>query len=291
MRLFRVNKSRKYPVQYDDIGQSLRTRCFKLFDEGKRPVEVAKELGMKETTAYKYFQQGKRLGPNFERKYSYVKDLLKPSAPDRNHTLELFARACGITKKELETILDKPHGLRRLMTEKFSFPGHENIDRKRQVALEVALCISNHLTEKGGNFEDVLFAFERLMSQRKKYRKEEDADIEEENREIAFTRQVIEADARIEQQGRPRGGRLTEEERNAIIKWKLESKARNLEKQYFLRVAELMAEGLTQEQAEGKIVKDLIDKGDIKGADIMRRYQDFIHNRKSANQVHRTPPA
>lgn len=45
------------------------------------------------------------------------------------------------------------------------------------------------------------------------------------------------------------------------------------------------------EQAEEKIVKDLIDKGEMKGADIMRRYQDFIHNRKSANQVNRPPSA
>ena len=93
MGIFRKRKSRKYPIQYDDRGQSLRTRCFQLFDELMRPVEVTRELGMKESTAERYFYDWKGIGPNFERKYSYVQGLLKKTNPNRGETIRLFAKA------------------------------------------------------------------------------------------------------------------------------------------------------------------------------------------------------
>ena len=141
---------------------------------------------MKETTAFKYFQQWKKLGPNFEKRYAYVKELLNPLAPDRYRTLELFAKWCGITKEELEKILSQPHGLRRLLTGKFYFPAHEYADRKRQIALEVALTIYDYLIREGGNIEDVRFAFEHWMKENHKYSKAEDADIEEEKMLIDY---------------------------------------------------------------------------------------------------------
>ena len=260
-RLFRIRKSRKYPIKRDSRGQSLRARCFQRFDEEKRPVEVAKELGMKE------------------------------SAPDRNHTLDLFARACGISKEDLETILTQPHGLRRLMTGKFYFPRHADDDRKRQVGLEVALFISDHLIKNGGTVEDVRFAFEHWMKENQQYREEEEADIKEENQEIAFMRKVIEAADKAEQQGRVKCERLTAEERNAAIRYGLEAKMkltiRRLEKEYWFRIGELMGEGLGVEQARARIYQDLLEKGDMKGAKAMRQYQDIIHPMKANDQ---TPP-
>jgi hypothetical protein len=34
---------------------------------------------------------------------------------------------------------------------------------------------------------------------------------------------------------------------------------------------------MTEEQAREKIYRDLIEKGDIAGAKMMRRYQDYVH--------------
>ncbi len=165
-KLFGLRKYRKYPIKRDDRGQSLRAGCFQLFDEGKRPVEVARELAMKKSTVQSYFRQWKLIGPDFEKKYTYVRELLKKSAPNRDHNLELYAKACGISKEEFEAVLAKPHGLRRLMTGKLYFPGHASADHKREVALELALLISDHLVKNGGQFGDVLFAFESLMKAR-----------------------------------------------------------------------------------------------------------------------------
>jgi len=253
-----------------------------------RPVEVARELGMKESTAIRYFQDWKKLDPDFEKQYVFVKGFFKKTAPDRESTLELFAGLIGISKEELEAILIKPHGLRRLLTGKLVLPGHANAKHKNQVSLELALLISNHLLKDGGKFEDVCFAFERLMKTNQEYRKERDAGISEDNREIAFARQILEAADKAEQEGRVKRDKLTDEEINDILRYgleaKVESKARNVEKSYWLRIAELMAGGLTCEQAREKLYQNLLDKGDAEGAKMIRTYQDRVHLLKADDQ-------
>lgn len=287
-RMFRAKKPRKYPIERDSQGRSLRARCFQRFDEGMRPVEVAKEEKMKKATVDRYFQDWKQIGPDFERKLTYVRGLLKQSAPARDRNLELFARAGMISKEELEIILAKPNGLRRLMTGKLHLPGQARANRRLAAVLQVALAIDDYLIKHEKTFEDIRFAFEGLLSQNMESRKAEDAEIEEENLEIAFARKVLEVAAIEEQEGRPKRDRLTAEERDAVIKYgleaKLEQKLRGLETDYWLRVAVLMAEGLTQEQARGKIYQDLVDKGDLEGARIMRQYQDTVHPLKTDNQ-------
>ena len=285
-RIFRGKEPRKYPIKRNSSGKSLRERCFRLFDEGMRPVEVARELGMKEATAKRYFQQWKQLGPDFDKHYAFAKGLFERSAPDRERNIELFARAWGITKEGLESVLSQPHGLRRLMSGKLHFPGQANA--KRHIALEVAIVISDHLIKNGGKTEDVLFAFNRLMQERKKYRKEVDAEIEEENQEIAFIRQVLEAADEVEREGREKPAKLTPEEQQAIMRYGLKAKmvsmSRDLETRYWFRVGELMGEGLTQWQAREKIYRDLFEKDDVDGAKKIRIYQDTVHPLKAEGQ-------
>ena len=245
MRLFRTKKSRRYPIQRDGRGRTLRQRCFELFDEGMRPVEVAKELRMKISTVNKYFQQWKQLGPNFEKQYAYVKGLFTKTAPDRDYNIGLFAGACGISKEEFETILAKPHGLRRFMTGKFYFPVSADADHKLHVALKLSLLLSDHLIKNGGKFEDVRYAFERWMKENQESRKVEDVDIKEENQEVAFTRQILEAADKAEQEGRVKRDKLSEEEINTIIRYGEESEVRNFETLYWFRIGKLKSEGLS----------------------------------------------
>ena len=120
--LFRIRKSRKYPIKRDQEGLSLRARCFERFQEGQRPAAVAQELNMKETTACRYFRDWQRQGPDFERQYAYLKELFKQTSPDRAKNIQLLARTFGITEEEFESLLSRPHGLRQLMTGKLYFP-------------------------------------------------------------------------------------------------------------------------------------------------------------------------
>jgi hypothetical protein len=284
-RLFRVKKSRKYPIRRDSEGLSLRARCFELFEQGKRPVMVAEELKMKEHSVCRYFRDWKRLGPNFERKYAYVQSLFKKTVLDRDNNVELFAVACGIPKDQLETILSQPHGLRRLMTGKVYFPASAEADYKRHIALKLGLLISDHLTKNGGKLEDVYFALKHYLQENMKYREEEDADINKENETMQLIHTVVAADMENERLGRVKPDRLSEKERDAIIKWGIESEMKKTEIYYWLRIGILTTEGLTREEAREKMYRDLIEKGDLKKAKMIREFQDKVDPLKTPDQM------
>jgi hypothetical protein len=287
-KLLHISKKRKYPIKRDGEGLSLRARCFELFEQGKRPVEVAEELRMEVSTTCRYFCDWKRVGPNFERKLTYIQSLFKKTTPDRDYNIELFAKTWGISKEQLETILSQSHGLRRLMTGKFYFPAHADIDHKRSVALELALLISDHLTKNGGKFVDVFYALKHYMQERKKYRQEEDSDIEEWNRWMGFVHKVLAADMENERKGQVKTDRLSEEEREAIIRLGVEAEMEKAEIWYWFRIGSLKAEGLTPEQAREKMYQDLLEKGDLKVAKMMREFQDKVHPLNAGDQA---PPA
>jgi GrpB-like predicted nucleotidyltransferase (UPF0157 family) len=280
-RLFHPKKPRKYPIKRDEEGRSLRERCFEEFKQNKRPTEVAEELKMNEATAYRYFRDWKRLGPNFEQHYSYLKSLFNKTAPDRDKSIQLFARACGIEKEQLETILSRPHGLRRLMTKKLYFPAYADADHKRHVALELALLISEHLVKHGGHFQDVYLALRRYIQENMKHREEEDAGIKKENEWLKFIRTIITAEMGRERQGRVKTDTFSEEERNVIIKWGIELEAREAQIWYWLCIGKLTAEGLTTDQAREKMYQNLIEKGNQKAAKALRAFQDKVHPLKT----------
>ncbi len=150
--------------------------------------------------------------------------------------------------------------------------------------------ISNHLDKNGGSLEDVLFAFRRWMKENKLNREAEDEEIEEENEITAFAHRVLEAAAKQEWEGRVKPDELSDEERNSILMYGVKARWRNLEETYWLRIAELIGEGLTIEQAREKIYQDLVDKGDLVGAIQMRKYQDRVHPLKAKQQLPKPPP-
>jgi len=149
--------------------------------------------------------------------------------------------------------------------------------------------ISDHLIKNGGKFEDVAFAFRRWLRESQESREEEDAEIKEENKDIAFMRRILEASAEDERQGRVEPDRLSDEELNAILRGGLASVKRRLEKVYWLRMAELIAEGFTLDEAREKVYQDLLKRGDLKGAKMMREYQDVVHPLKSGDRL--PPPS
>ena len=276
-KLFRIKKPRKYPIKRDREGLSLRARCFEQFDQGKRPLEVSKELRTKETTAFRYFRDWKRLGPDFDKRYSFVKKLLNKDAPDRESNVEIFSRMLGIEKEEFEAILSQSHGLKRFMTGKLYFPTNEEADHKRSIALLLAILISDHFVKNGGKFEDIYYTFQRWMKENKEYREEEDADIEEDNKTIALIHKILAAAIKQEREGRVKPDVFSREERDAIMRYEIQSQYKQLQEIYWKKIAVLRLEGLTEQQAREKKYQDLVGKGDEKRAKIFRQFQDRIH--------------
>jgi hypothetical protein len=287
--LFRSKKRRKYPVKFDKRGKSARSRCFEMF-EGKTPLsEIAKYLGIKIETVRRYHVQWKK-DPDLEGRHAYLKQFFKKTAPDREKNIELVARACGIPKEQFETVLSQPHGLRRLLTGKLYFQAHVDYDHKLYLALQVAMAISEHLEKKGGKVEDVLLAFQRWMHENKIAREAKDADIVEENKTMTLTHRVLAAAAEQEKQGRVQLDRLTDQERDTILQYGIISRKRRIETGYWIKIAALMAQGLTREEAREKFYQQFIDQGDLKGAKEIREYQDRIHPLKVNDQRPSPPP-
>lgn len=53
-------RSRRYPIQRDEFGRSLRQRAFEAFDEGKRPKQISRELHANPNTLLRYFEAWKK---------------------------------------------------------------------------------------------------------------------------------------------------------------------------------------------------------------------------------------
>jgi hypothetical protein len=287
--IFGRKKHRRYPIRRDIKGLSLRARSFELFAEGQRPVEVAGKLKAKESTVLRYFRDWIQLGLTFKLKYAYAQELFKKTNPERDKNLESYAGICGIEKEEFENILSQPYGLRRLLMGKFHFPVQEEADRKRRIALELAVLISNYVINEKGQFTDVYFALKRWMKQNKHYRELNDAEIEKDNKAMALIHEVLAASTEAEKKGRVKRDTLSEKERDTIIKLAFERENKNMEIWYWIGIALHMAGGLTKEEAREKMYQDAVATGDMKTAKELREFQDKVHPLKSNDQV--PPPS
>jgi hypothetical protein len=252
--------------------------------EDKVPLpEIAKTIDVKIDTVRTYYKQWKK-NPDIERHLAYYNWILDKSAPDRERSKEIAASLFGMSKEQLETALQQPYGLRRLLSNKAYSPAHADAAHKRYIALELAMMISDHLLKHGGKFEDVYVALKHWMQENQLRREEEDEEIKEENKDIAFFRQIMEADLVIEQSGRVQPERLSAKERDTILQWGRQSAVKQVEMMYWIRISLIVAEGNTIEQAREKIYQDLLKNGDIEGAKALRAYQDIVHPSKTGNQ-------
>jgi hypothetical protein len=287
-KLFRIRRSRRFPIKRDGEGRSLRARCFELFEQSKRPAEVAGELMMKKNTAFRYLRDWRRLDPYIDRQYAFTKQLFRKEAPERDSNIEIFSKMLGIEKEEFETILSQPHGLRRFLSGKSYFPINADVDHKRHVALELAVLISDHLITEGGNFEDVYYAISRYMWEHKKHREDVDANIQEWNKDMEFIHAILAADIENERKGSIKPDKFSENEINDILQYEIKSQIKELETLYWSKIARLMFDGLTEEEAREKLYQDLLGKGDIKVAKSFREFQNKVHPLKSGDQ---SPPS
>ena len=57
----------------------------------------------------------------------------------------------------------------------------------------------------------------------------------------------------------------------------VEAEMKKVEIIYWFRIGALKAEGLTTEQAHEKIYQDLLEKNDLKGAGMIREFQNKVH--------------
>jgi transposase len=148
-------KSRKYPIQRDITGRSARRRAFDAFDKGLRPAQVAKEEDIKPRTAYRYFEDWKKLPGNLELKYEAFKTLKERGIDFSEGTIELLTEGLGMSKEEVTERLQKPWGLKQLLMGKWPNHAHAKRQSKQESRLVAALWLVNYI-ERGGDSTDIV---------------------------------------------------------------------------------------------------------------------------------------
>jgi len=148
-------KSRKYPIQRDQFGRSGRRRAFVAFDKGKRPALVAREEDIKPRTAYRYFQDWKKLPKNYEMQYEAFKALKKRDIDFSQEIIKLLTEGLGMSEEEVIERLEKPWGLKQLIRGKWPNYARARRQSREESRLEAALWLVNYI-ERGGLSPDVI---------------------------------------------------------------------------------------------------------------------------------------
>lgn len=110
MRLFR---KRNHPIKGDETGRSARRCAFDLFGEGQRPSQVCRTIGIPPRTAYRYYEDYKKL--NNKLPYSQIRKWMKESPEFSEKVVDLIAASLGMSREEVVTRMQKPWGLLQAM--------------------------------------------------------------------------------------------------------------------------------------------------------------------------------
>ena len=245
-------------------------------------------MGTTFSTVYKYHQQW-NASPDLEQSLCYFRWIFHPKAPDYEKSKEVTAIIFGMSKEQLEDILYKPYGLRRLLSNKIFSPAHAEAAHKRHIALELALLIADHLTKDGGKLEDVYLAIKRFMKECQKNRVEAEEHVKEDNKTVSLMKEIIEADLELEARRGNNPERLSREEIDTIFRWGKQQAAKELEVMYWIRIARIVAEGNSVEEAREIMYQDVLSKNNVEAAKAFRQYQDMIHPVKGDDR--QVPPA
>jgi hypothetical protein len=119
---------------------------------------------------------------------------------------------------------------------------------------------------------------------------EQDADIIEENELMKLIHAVLAVDLENERKGMVKPDELSEEERDALIRYGIKSEMKQTEIKYWIRIGCLTVQGLTIEQARERIYQDIVGKGNPEIAKAFRQFQDKVHPLKTGGQVEPPKP-
>ena len=158
-----THQGRKYPIQRDEEGQSLRQRCFRLFKQGKNAREAAEFLDMKLATAHRYYSEWNQCPPALEATYKYLKKELKKKGGLSPRIIGILHDAMGMPEWEIVDILSRPNGLKSLLMGKFMEMRKQQLYSKQEQRLEAALRLVVFLEQTGVPLEWIHREINQLM--------------------------------------------------------------------------------------------------------------------------------
>lgn len=108
---------RREPVKDAIPRRSMRQQTFMVFDLGMRPSEVTTMLGIKDSTAYRYFQQWKKLPRLSSIKYKLARRFFrKLDQDDRRAFTRILASQLRTSEEEVLAQMRKPWAIRQIVT-------------------------------------------------------------------------------------------------------------------------------------------------------------------------------
>ena len=98
-------------------GRSMRQQAFMAFDMGIRPSSVSRMMGLSPATAFRYFQQWKKLPPLFKLKYHLVKRYFRQlSQNDRRIIARALALELSTSEEAVLAQMRKPWAIKAIVT-------------------------------------------------------------------------------------------------------------------------------------------------------------------------------
>ena len=160
---YMLGKRRKYPFKLDECGASARMRAFTLFDGGSLPSDIAGLIGLSKRTAYRYFEDWKKLGRKFPQRYQGAKAILK-NEDFSARTIMLLAQFLELHPKEVVERIQKPWGIKRLLMGRWPNPRKDRLFLEREKRLYAALRIIN-ITETRLTLDEIGAVIDKLIHQ------------------------------------------------------------------------------------------------------------------------------
>lgn len=159
---------RKHPIIRDDWGKSARARCFDAFDVGKRPVEVAKKLGLRPKTAYQYHWQWKKLPRHFNESYHALKKLLKEMPEARNKIIKTLSKELDLPEYKIELWLQSPWGLKQIKSGKWRQILEKQRELEESSRNKAAMLLINAFKYEGLTYDDIYGKLQELVDKKSK---------------------------------------------------------------------------------------------------------------------------
>ena len=162
--VWRRKKPRKYPLKKDEYGRSARRRAFYAFDSGKRPSEVARQVRISFETACRYFADWKKLPKNWRLRYDLAKRVLKGETGMSKRVIALLADHLCISEEEVMERIQKPWGIKQLLTDQWPNYRREQVYGKQEARLRAALELVRFVESSGMSPEDIKKLIEILVT-------------------------------------------------------------------------------------------------------------------------------
>ena len=158
-------KARKYPIRRDMYGKSARQCAFDYFDVGKKPAEVSSLVGISPRTARRYFADWKKLPKNLELRYHTAKTMLKSNNQFSDKVVQTIASSLGMSEEEAIMRLEKPWGLKQLLTGKWPNYRRERMQSRQEARLVAALKLVVLVEHSGLTPKEVEALFDKLINE------------------------------------------------------------------------------------------------------------------------------